>query len=110
MLHMLFDWHRALRLTEHYILSLMLRWAYLRSVPQPMPCSRAGSPCLLFAALQVAREALSELELPHLYRTVARGSPKRQELFEMRDHFQVPYLEVGTRFLCIRACRAVIFR
>ena len=43
---------------------------------------------------QVAREALSELELPHLYRAVARGSPRRQELFKSRGLFQVPYLEV----------------
>ena len=45
------------------------------------------------AGLQVAREALSELELPHLYRAVARGSPRRQELFEKRGLFQAPYLE-----------------
>ncbi len=44
--------------------------------------------------LQVAREALSELELPHLYRAVARGSPRRQELFKKRGLFQAPYLEV----------------
>ena len=44
---------------------------------------------------QVAREALSELEVPHLYRAVARGSPKRQLLFEARGRFQVPYLEVS---------------
>ena len=48
-------------------------------------------------ALQVAREALSELELPHLYRAVARGSPRRQELFKSRGLFQVPYLEVRPR-------------
>ena len=43
--------------------------------------------------LQVAREALSELELPHLYRAVARGSPRRQELYKKRGLFQAPYLE-----------------
>jgi glutathione S-transferase len=42
---------------------------------------------------KIAREALSELEIPHVYRTVARGSPKRQKLFEQRGTFQVPYLE-----------------
>jgi glutathione S-transferase len=39
------------------------------------------------------REALCELELPHVQRTCARGSPKRQQLFEERGRFQVPYLE-----------------
>ena len=45
---------------------------------------------------KIAREALSELEVPHLYRTVARGSPTRQQLFERRGHFQAPYLEVSS--------------
>ncbi|KXZ52189.1 hypothetical protein GPECTOR_10g819 [Gonium pectorale] len=43
--------------------------------------------------VKLARETLCELELPYLYRTVARGSPKRQELLDKRGHFQVPYLE-----------------
>ncbi|KAG2500151.1 hypothetical protein HYH03_001733 [Edaphochlamys debaryana] len=43
--------------------------------------------------VKVARETLCELELPYLYRTAARGSPKRQELLDKRGHFQVPYLE-----------------
>lgn len=42
---------------------------------------------------KIAREALCELELPHLYKAAARGSPKRQQLFDARQHFQVPYLE-----------------
>lgn len=33
-------------------------------------------------------------QIPHLYRTVARGSPTRQQLFERRGLFQAPYLEV----------------
>lgn len=41
----------------------------------------------------VVREALSAAGLPHLQRTVARGSPNRQVLFERRGHFQAPYLE-----------------
>ncbi len=41
----------------------------------------------------VVREVLSELEIPHLMKTVARGSTKRQELFDRRGHFQAPYLE-----------------
>lgn len=41
----------------------------------------------------MVREVLSELELPHLYRSCARGSPKRQAFFEERGRFQVPYLE-----------------
>ncbi|GLC45000.1 hypothetical protein PLESTB_001745000 [Pleodorina starrii] len=43
--------------------------------------------------VKLARETLSELELPYLYRTAARGSPKRQELLDKRGTFQVPYLE-----------------
>lgn len=42
---------------------------------------------------KLVREALSELELPHLYRCTPRGSPKRQELFEKRGIFQAPYIE-----------------
>jgi hypothetical protein len=41
----------------------------------------------------VVREVLSELEIPHLMKTVARGSTKREELFAKRGHFQAPYLE-----------------
>lgn len=42
---------------------------------------------------KVVREKLCELELPHIERSAARGSPKRQELFERWGTFQVPYLE-----------------
>jgi glutathione S-transferase len=38
-------------------------------------------------------EKLCELELPYMQRTCGRGSPKRQELFEKRGTFQVPYIE-----------------
>jgi len=41
----------------------------------------------------VVREVLSELEIPHMLKPVARGSTKRQELFDRRGHFQAPYLE-----------------
>ncbi|WOL03494.1 hypothetical protein Cni_G12214 [Canna indica] len=42
---------------------------------------------------KIVREVLVELELPHLLHSCARGSPKRQELYEKVGHFQVPYLE-----------------
>ncbi|XP_047982781.1 uncharacterized protein LOC125223608 isoform X2 [Salvia hispanica] len=42
---------------------------------------------------KVVREVLVELELPHILHSCARGSPKRQILFERVGHFQVPYLE-----------------
>jgi len=42
---------------------------------------------------KLAREQLSELELPHVYKAAARGSPKRQQLLDKRGAFQVPYLE-----------------
>ncbi|PIA28254.1 hypothetical protein AQUCO_07200125v1 [Aquilegia coerulea] len=42
---------------------------------------------------KVVREALVELELPHVLHSCARGSPKRQILYQKAGHFQVPYLE-----------------
>lgn len=42
---------------------------------------------------KVVRERLCELEIPHVLRTCARGSPKRQELFNKTGVFQVPYIE-----------------
>ncbi|KAF4402914.1 uncharacterized protein LOC115700574 [Cannabis sativa] len=39
------------------------------------------------------REVLVELELPHIQRSCARGSAKRQILYEKVGHFQVPYLQ-----------------
>ncbi|KAI6674082.1 hypothetical protein NL676_001988 [Syzygium grande] len=42
---------------------------------------------------KLVREVIVELELPHLVRSCARGSPKRQVLYEKAGHFQVPYLE-----------------
>lgn len=42
---------------------------------------------------KIVREVLVELELPHILHSAARGSPKRQMLFEKAGHFQVPYLE-----------------
>ncbi|EXB88695.1 hypothetical protein L484_015380 [Morus notabilis] len=39
------------------------------------------------------REALVELELPHIQRSCARGSAKRQILYDKVGHFQVPYLQ-----------------
>ncbi|KAE8657794.1 Thioredoxin family protein isoform 2 [Hibiscus syriacus] len=42
---------------------------------------------------KIVREVLVELELPHIQRSCARGSPKRQILYERVGHFQVPFLE-----------------
>eukprot|EP00249_Psilotum_nudum_P007459 c20573_g1_i1 orf=324-1349(-) len=42
---------------------------------------------------KMVREALVELELPHIYHSTARGSKNRDELFKYAGHFQVPYLE-----------------
>lgn len=38
-------------------------------------------------------QALVELEIPHIYHTVARNSPKREVMTRKWDQFQVPYLE-----------------
>ncbi|KAL3131916.1 hypothetical protein ABBQ38_007619 [Trebouxia sp. C0009 RCD-2024] len=42
---------------------------------------------------KLAREVFVELEIPHIYHSVARNSPKRQELIDKWDVFQVPYIE-----------------
>ncbi|XP_010558992.1 PREDICTED: uncharacterized protein LOC104827511 [Tarenaya hassleriana] len=42
---------------------------------------------------KLVREVLVELELPHIQRSCARGSLKRQTLYKKAGHFQVPYLE-----------------
>ncbi|WCJ34306.1 Thioredoxin family protein [Euphorbia peplus] len=60
-----------------------------RIPPKPLEIwSYEGSPFC-----KLVREALVELELPHIQRSCARGSSKRQALFEKAGHFQVPYLE-----------------
>ncbi|KAK1310608.1 hypothetical protein QJS10_CPA08g01473 [Acorus calamus] len=76
-------------------LALMCRMgkgsSYTPSTLPPVPLelwAYEGSPfCIL------VKEVLVELELPHLVHSVARGSPKRQDLYEKTGHFQVPYLE-----------------
>ncbi|KAK7355445.1 hypothetical protein VNO80_14701 [Phaseolus coccineus] len=42
---------------------------------------------------KLVREVLVELELPHLLVSCARGSPKRQILYQKTGHFQAPFLE-----------------
>ncbi|CAH9078969.1 unnamed protein product [Cuscuta epithymum] len=42
---------------------------------------------------KIVREVLVELELPHILHSCARGSSKRQTLYQRVGHFQVPYLE-----------------
>ena len=42
---------------------------------------------------KIVRERLNELEIPHVAKNCARGSPKRQELFEKTGTFQVPFIE-----------------
>ncbi|XP_068663893.1 uncharacterized protein [Aristolochia californica] len=42
---------------------------------------------------KLVREVLVELELPHVLRSCARGSSKRQILYDREGHFQAPYLE-----------------
>ncbi|VAI69262.1 unnamed protein product [Triticum turgidum subsp. durum] len=57
--------------------------------PQPIEIwAYEGSPFC-----KLAREALVELELPHLLHSCARGSPKRQEIFKKHGIFQAPYIE-----------------
>ncbi|KAJ0972709.1 hypothetical protein J5N97_020668 [Dioscorea zingiberensis] len=65
--------------------------SYLPSKMPPLPLVFWGYEGSPFCRL--VREVLVELELPHLLRSVARGSPKRQELYKQASHFQAPYLE-----------------
>lgn len=44
---------------------------------------------------RVMLQVFVELEIPHIYHSVARNSPKRQELVDKWDVFQVPYIEAG---------------
>ena len=44
--------------------------------------------------LPVFAQVFVELEIPHVYHSVARNSPKRQELVDKWNVFQVPYIEV----------------
>ena len=41
----------------------------------------------------IVKETLAELGIPYVQRSCARGSPKRQQLLELRGHFQAPYIE-----------------
>lgn len=41
----------------------------------------------------LVQETLSELELPYVQVSCARGSARRQELVDRHGHFQVPYIE-----------------
>jgi len=42
---------------------------------------------------KIVKERLNELEIPHLYKSCARGSSKRDELFLKTGYFVVPYIE-----------------
>ena len=55
----------------------LVLWAY-----EPSPFCR------------VVRERLVELEIPHFFKSVSRGSPKRQQMFDKYGKFQAPLLEV----------------
>ena len=41
------------------------------------------------------------MELPHLYRSCARGSLKREEIFQAQGSFQAPFLVDPNRGLCM---------
>jgi glutathione S-transferase len=41
----------------------------------------------------LVKEVLCELEIPYVQHSAPRGSAKRQEIFEKKGRFQVPYLE-----------------
>lgn len=43
--------------------------------------------------VRLVKERLTELEIPHLFKTTAWGSPKRQVMFDTYGKFQVPFME-----------------
>jgi glutathione S-transferase len=43
--------------------------------------------------VRLVKERLTELEIPHLFKTTARGSPKRQEMFDEFGKFQAPFMQ-----------------
>ncbi|KAJ8421925.1 hypothetical protein Cgig2_022417 [Carnegiea gigantea] len=61
-------------------------YTHAKSPPKPLVlwAYEVGSPFC-----KLVREALVEMELPHIQRSCARGSPKRQELYARVGHFQV---------------------
>jgi hypothetical protein len=59
-----------------------------------VPSRQPSEPLILWGYtsspfVKVVTELLCEMELPYLFRTVARGSPKREEMFQKYGHFQV---------------------
>ncbi|KAI0562682.1 electron carrier [Gracilaria domingensis] len=61
-----------------------------KTVPAAKPLELWGYEASPF--VRIARETLSELELPYYLHTTARGSVKRAQLKELVGRFQVPYL------------------
>ena len=49
--------------------------------------------------MQIVKEKLCQMEIPHVQHTVARGSDRRQLLVDRYGKFAVPYLEVGPQQL-----------
>lgn len=61
------------------------------STPPPKPLDLWGYEASPFVC--VVKEVLCELEIPYVQHSAPRGSAKRQEVFEKKGRFQVPYLE-----------------
>ncbi|CAN1277375.1 hypothetical protein LINPERPRIM_LOCUS16304 [Linum perenne] len=77
--------------SSSFLLSCLSGQSYRPSKLPPQPLeiwAYEGSPFC-----KLVREVLVELELPHIYRSCARGSPKRQILYDKTGTFQAPYLE-----------------
>lgn len=58
--------------------------------------------------VKVAREVLTELELPYLYISTARGSPRRQEMLDKYGRFQVPFLEDPNKGVCLFESKDIV--
>ena len=56
----------------------------------------------------IVREVLCELGISYLFKPTARGSPKRQQLFERRQLFQVPYLEDPNTGVAMFESKAIV--
>lgn len=67
------------------------RYRASRVTPSTQPLIYWGYEASPFC--KIVREVLGELEIPHVWKTTARGSPTRDELFAKTGRFQVPYIE-----------------
>lgn len=84
----------TLHLTRHLLSPRALAFVAVLYPPKHACCARAHHLAVsVLTKVRASVQALVELEIPHIYHTVARNSPKREEMTKKWNQFQVPYLE-----------------